>query len=359
MLMTAQGPFVDRESNNTKWLAIFIVLSLLAHAILVAIIILITLFMPVPKIVPLEPAKDEVTLSLQPPPVPKQQPKTVFVPTTPDAKAQHKQRPIISANDRDLTSSSKTAQTPESLMPQVDGKLHSADLNTSPLIKAPETPQPSTTPPTPKEAKPDKPTPPQPKPQEAPKLQPQSPQPNPKPAPPNPPKPRPAVDPDTGLPVLPPLAVQTMAPRDAASQPLAPAPSIQQEAGSVHGALGHRGDNSPAAMASVLGKYKQKVYLAVGSRWYPKVNNSFQVLGTGVVHIQFTISQDGTVTTKVLDAGDSTAQMLLSISVNSIREAAPYDTFDAYPGLREELIKEQGGDGSSYTDDFTFSIYGQ
>jgi outer membrane biosynthesis protein TonB len=243
-------------------------------------------------------------------------------------------------------------------MPQVDGKLHSADLNTSPLIKAPETPQPSTTPPTPKTARPDKPTPPQPKSQPAPPKPPQPPQPNPKPAPPIPPKPRPTVDPETGLPVLPPLAVQTMAPPDAASQPLAPAPSIQQDAGSVHGALGHRGDNSPAAMASALGKYKQKVYLAVGSRWYPKVNNSFQVLGIGVVHIQFTIHADGTVETKVLDPGDSTAQMLLSISVNSIREAAPFDKFDDYPGLRDELIKQQGGDGSSFTDDFTFTIYG-
>ena len=359
MLMTARDPFVDQESNNTKWIALFVILSLLAHAILFAIILLITLFMPVPKIVPLEPQKDEVTLSLlPPPPVPKQQPKSIFVPTTPDAHAPHKQQPIVSANDRELTSRSQKATAPESLMPQVDGKLHNADLNTSPLIKAPETPQPSTTPPTPKQARPDKPTPPQPKPQEAPQKQLQPPQPNPKTPTVNPPKPRPAVDPDTGLPVLPPLTVATMAPPEAAAQPLAPAPSIQQEAGSVHGALGHRGDNSPAAMATLLGKYKQKVYLAVGSRWYPKVNNAFQVLGVGVVRIQYTIYQDGTVTTKVLDTGDSTMQTLLSLSLNSIRESAPFDKFDAYPGLREELIKEQGGDGSSYTDDFTFTIYG-
>jgi len=357
--MTARGPYEDPESSNTKWLVIFVILSLLAHAILIAIIILITVFMPVPKVVQLEPTNDEVTLSLlPPPPVPTPQPKTIFVPTTPDANAQHKQQPIISANDRELTSKSQNPKAPDSLMPEVDGKLHSADLNTSPLIKAPDTPQPSTTPPTPKQAKPDKPTPPQPKPQQAPVKQSQPPQPNPKPAPPNPPKPRPAVDPYTGLPVLPPLAVATMAPPDAAAQPLAPAPSIQQEAGSVHGALGHRGDNSPAAMASVLGKYKQKVYQAVGSRWYPKVDSAFGILGVGVVHIQFTIHADGTVETKVLDPGDSTMQTLLSISVLSIRDSAPFDKFDDYPGLRDELIKDQGGDGSSFTDDFTFTIYG-
>ena len=51
-----------------------------------------------------------------------------------------------------------------------------------------------------------------------------------------------------------------------------------------------------------------------------------------------------------------TMQMLLSISLNSIRDSAPFDKFDDYPGLREELIRA-GGDGKSYTDDFSFSVY--
>ena len=75
------------------------------------------------------------------------------------------------------------------------------------------------------------------------------------------------------------------------------------------------------------------------------------------MHIQFTIHSDGSIDTKVLDGGNAALQMLLSISLNSLREAAPYDTFDKYPGLREQIIKEQGGDGNSYTDDFTFSVY--
>ncbi len=48
-------------------------------------------------------------------------------------------------------------------------------------------------------------------------------------------------------------------------------------------------------------------------------------------------------------------QMLLSISINSIREAALFDPFT--DSMRKELAKEQGGDGGSYTDDFTFSVY--
>jgi len=353
MSISARRPYEETESTTTKWVVIFILLSLLAHAIIIAVILLITLFMPVPKL-PEPTPPPNVTLTLQPPP-PAQRTKPIFVPTAPDPNAQHKQRPIVSANDTDLKSQSKTARAPDSIMPDVNGKQNNPDLNTSPNVVAPPKPEVSTTQPTPRQTKPQKPTPPQPKPQQG-KQTPDKP--TIKPPPPTPPKKTtPDVDPITGLPVLPPLNVATLAPPEQSSQPLTPNPSRPQIATSIHGALGRNGDNSPAAMASLLGKYKQKVYLAVGSNWYPKVDKSFGILGVGQVHIQFTIYADGTVTTKVLDAGDSTMQTLLSISVNSIREAAPYDTFDQYPGLREEIIKEQGGDGSSFTDDFTFSVY--
>jgi outer membrane biosynthesis protein TonB len=230
-------------------------------------------------------------------------------------------------------------------MPDVIGRPHESSLHNTPNVQAPQKPQVSSTPPTPRQATPEKPAPPQPKSQQA------------RPTPPTPPqKPPPQVD-ANGFPLLPPINAPTLAPQNSAAQPLAPAPSQQQVAASVHGSLGRNGDNSPAAMASALGKYKQYVYSVVGSYWYPKVNNAFQVLGVGTVHVQFTIHSDGTVDTKVLDGGNSTMQMLLSISVNSIRQGAPYDSFDKYPGLREAIIKEQGGDGSTYTDDFTFSVY--
>jgi len=354
MLMTARGPFEDRESTTPKWVMIFVLLSLLAHVVIITAILLITHFMPVPKIVPPETPPPTLTLSPLPAPVPAKPNKTVFIPTTPDANAKHKHQRVESANDTDLKSKSQKARAPESVMPDVNGKEHHSDLNTSPNVQAPQTPQVSSTPPTPRQARPEKPTPPQPKPQQGKTTPAQS---KPKPPPPTPPKKAaPEVD-ENGLPVLPPLSVPTMAPPNQAAQPLAPAPSQPQQATSVHGSLGRPGDNSPAAMATVLGKYKQKIYLAVGSRWYPKVDKSLQLLGVGTVHVQYTIHSDGTVETKVLDGGNSTMQMLLSLSINSILEAAPYDKFDDYPGLREEIIKEQGGDGSSYTDDFTFSVY--
>jgi outer membrane biosynthesis protein TonB len=359
MSMHALRPFEDRESSTLKWVMIFVLLSLLAHVLILAVILAITHFLPVPKLRAVTPPVNTVQLTLLPPPPPPQPRKPPpFVPTNADAQAKHKTQPILSAHDTDLKSRSQTARNPESLMPDVNGSEHHSDLNNSPSVQAPPTPQVSSTPPTPRQAKPQPPTPQQPNPQTSPQK-PQPPQPNPKPHPPTPPqKPAPQIDPETGFPVLPQINAPTMAPANQASQTQSPAPSQEQQATSVHGALGRSGDNSPAAMATPFGKYKQNVWLAVGSHWYPKVDQSLQELGVGEVHIQFTIHSDGRVETKVLDAGDSTMQILLSISINSIRDAAPFDKFDDYPGLREEIIKEQGGDGESYTDDYTFSVYG-
>jgi hypothetical protein len=131
------------------------------------------------------------------------------------------------------------------------------------------------------------------------------------------------------------------------AQPAASNPEVEQN---VHGALGAHGDNSPAAMATELGRYKALVYRAVGSRWYPKVDKQFQLMPAGLVHIQFTIHKDGTVETKVLEGDTPDLQLLLSISVLSIREAAPF------PPFTDSMIRDVG---DSYTDDFTFSIYGQ
>jgi protein TonB len=181
----------------------------------------------------------------------------------------------------------------------------------------------------------------------APKVMPRPLPPQPKPAHPTPPqKTEPKVDPDTGLPVLPPLDAQTMSTPDQA-QPLAPAPSPEQVAGSIHGAIGRPGDSSPAAMATDLGKYKQNIYSVVGSYWYPAVTEKFGTIGVGEVTIQYTIHSDGTLTdVKVLEGDD---QMILrDISLEALRHPAPFPQFSA------AMIKEVG---DSYTDQFTFSTY--
>jgi outer membrane biosynthesis protein TonB len=353
MSISARGPYdMDRESSTSRWVLIFILLSLLAHALLIAIVLLVSIFMPTPKFHPLAPSQPSVNLVLQAPPPALPRPKQVFIPTPPDPNAKPKMQPIISANDTDLHSKSTKARTPDSIMPDVTGQEHHSDLRNSPNVKAPPTPEVSSTPPTPKKTQPEKPTPPQPKtpPAKQPTPQPQKAV---KPKPPTPPKKEPQLD-ENGLPILPPINAATMAQVDPSLASPPPSPSQPQQAASVHGRLGSAGDTTPAAMATALGKYKQKVYAAVGSRWYPKVDPAFSTIGVGMVHVQFTIYSDGRVQTKVLDSGNGSMQTLLAISVNSIREAAPYDPFP--PAMIKEL-QQLGGDGSSYTDDFTFSVY--
>ncbi len=348
MAISVRNPYEDPESSTAKWVLIFLLLSLLAHAVIIAAIILITVFMPVPKLILPEPASPTMILSLPPSePAPAMPKKPLFIPTTPDANAPHKVQPIESANDTELKSKSKTARAPESIMPDVSGREHAPNLNNSPNIPAPQKPEVSSTPPTPKQARPQKPAPPQPNPQLAKQSRP--PQPAPKPLPPTPPKKAaPQVD-ANGLPVLPPLNAPTMAQPNEAAQPLAPAAQERQEAASVHGALARQGDNSPAAMATELGKYKQYVYSVVGSYWYPDIDKHFGTIGVGMVRIKFTIHSDGTLSDVIVLEGDN-LEILKTISKNALVSPAPFKPFS------EAMIKQVG---DSYTDDFTFSIYGQ
>jgi outer membrane biosynthesis protein TonB len=355
MSISARSPYEEPEPSTPKWVIRFILLSLLAHAIIITAILLITIFMPPPKIKVPEPSATTLTLTQVPAPAPAPPKQPIFIPTTPAANVVHKPQPVESANDRDLASKNKTARAPDSIMPDVTGKKHESDLKETPKVEAPPKPEVSSTPPTPKEDKPQKPTPLQPNPSLAKQPPPRPPEPNPKPLPPTPPQKAPPQLDANGFPILPALNVPTMAPPNSAAQPLAPVASEREQVTDAHGAVGLAGDTSPAAMKTALGAYEQKVWVAVGSRWYPKIDNSQQLLGVGVVHIQFTIHSDGTVDTKVLDDVTGNMQILSSISVNSIRESAPFDPFP--PDMVKELI-DQGGDGTSYTNEMSFSIYG-
>jgi hypothetical protein len=107
-------------------------------------------------------------------------------------------------------------------------------------------------------------------------------------------------------------------------------------------------DNSPAARATELGRYKARVYSAVGSRWYAKVSNQLQVLGVGTLHITYTIHLDGSLEiTADPDQGNPALMLLHSISINSMTEAAPF------PPFTDAMKKEVG---NSYTGDFSFSV---
>ncbi len=360
----------EGESSNKLWLVIFVLLSLLAHVVAILAIILISMHMPVPK-VELPQASPEVTLSLLPPPPAIQPPKrSIFLNTQPDPTAKPNQNtPIESDNTTELKSKTQTSRAPDSVLPDVVAKKNrSLDFQNTPYVPPTPNPQMASNP-SAQKPNPQKPSPPQPQ------AQAQQPPPKPSPPTPKPPSPNPAkttttqivkndVDPN-GLPVLPPIVAATMAPQtpvnpmqQVQNQTAArPPPSLQTDASNIQGRAGMQGSSSPSSNATELGRYKAKFYRAVGSRWYAKVNQSFQILPVGTVRIQYTIHSDGIVDNiKILDGNNSILQLLLSISQNSITESSPFDPFT--DSMRKEVAKDQGNDGESYTDDFTFSIYG-
>jgi hypothetical protein len=340
MATIAHNPYDEPEPSSWRLFGNVLLLSLLFHAALITILLLLGIFAPLTA----TPKKKDATvnLTLIPPPPPK----PIFIPTNPQANVPHKVQPVESANDTLLTSKSQVARKPDSIMPDVTGQPHHPNLNDSPAVKPTQQPQISSTPPTPRQIQPEKPTPPTPP--APPQAQPQ-PQPKPVPQPPKPQpvKPQPQVDPNTGLPVLPAINAPTLAPQNQQAQPLAPASSQLQQAASVHGALGRHGDNSAAAMATELGRYKQYVYSVVGTYWYPDIDSHFGIIPVGMVHIQFTINKDGTLTNVVVLDGNNLV-ILRDISKRALVAPAPYKPFT------DAMIKEVG---DSYTDDFTFSVY--
>jgi hypothetical protein len=74
------------------------------------------------------------------------------------------------------------------------------------------------------------------------------------------------------------------------------------------------------------------------------------VIGVGTVHISYKIYSDGRLEI-VGDPDQNTPALMLlhSISINAMLESSPFEPFS-------EAMKKEVGD--SFTDNFTFSIYG-
>ncbi len=351
----------DQDSIPTKWIVLFVVLSLLAHAVLLFALVFLSKHIPEPN---LEPEKSPtVALHLIPPPPAVPTPKPIFMPTPDQKNTKHKDSLVQSDHDTVLASKSKTSRKPDSIMPDVVSKdTHATSLDSSPSAPPTQKSQAETTPPTPK-AEPAKqpPTPPQPQQPPQPKAEPSKtpptptktpPPPNPAPTPPPKQPPPQAVDPN-GLPVLPALAAPTMAPQTSATaqqaQVATPPPMMPIVPANMQGMAGISGQPSPQAMKTDLGAYKARFYQAVGSRWYAQLTpQKTQIIGVGTVRIQYTISPDGIVTYKVIDSGGGSMQPLLTISVTSIQGASPFMPFPP------SMLKDYP-DG--YTDEFSFSIY--
>lgn len=361
-------------------LALYIFLSLLLHCLVLLTIASGLIKLPTPQT---DLASTETTLTLlqdaplqpqQPAPQLQQKQQSRFIPTMAHQETDKANPNAVLESERNTASRSDTAaRDPNSPMPDMRGDPRSSQYVNTPGSQGQgqQPPQQASQAQKQQQAQPQQqslaqatpqqqqPTRQEPK-QQA-EQQPQA-EPQPQPAKPKPPTPRV----EDAMPLLPPeqqkpsrqTAQQSTQPAQQPSQAspqLAPRPppaSFAMSRGDSVGSAGMKGLPSPEAKDTELGRYKQKMYRAVGSRWYLKVQSSMSFLAIGTVRVKFFVRANG-VLENVRIAEDSGAsnnstEMLRTISQQSVVESAPFEPFS-------ETMKQQLGAG--YDEEFTFSIY--
>jgi outer membrane biosynthesis protein TonB len=106
--------------------------------------------------------------------------------------------------------------------------------------------------------------------------------------------------------------------------------------------------NSAAAKETEIGRYKAKLYRAIGSRWYAYVRQDDGKIGVGVVRLRFYVRQDGVILPPEVIEGNIHAP-LIAVSRRSVMEVS---------GQLEPFsnsMRQQLGDG--YYEEVSFSIY--
>lgn len=106
--------------------------------------------------------------------------------------------------------------------------------------------------------------------------------------------------------------------------------------------------NSAAARESEIGRYKAKLYRAIGSRWYAYVHQDTGTISLGIVRLRFYVRHDGVILPpEVVDGGQHAA--LLAVSRRSVMEVSgQLEPFS-------DNMRQQLGDG--YYEEVSFSIY--
>lgn len=173
------------------------------------------------------------------------------------------------------------------------------------------------------------------------RLSPTAPPPKPKPAPsPSLPKPQdptkvipgpgtpiqkasPDTKPDQSQDTTPPTPSAAQAAADASdsSSAMAPPPDIFRDRSAVAGGAQLGQDASFASMATALGRYQHKLYLAIGSRWNSKVAQTMAQIGVDRVVIRFHVNPDGTISDLDVVQGNPNSILGL-ISADSIQQSS-------------------------------------
>lgn len=293
-------------------------------------------------------------LKMQPPP----QATPEFVPTDPSQQVAQADPNAVLEAERNTALRSQEKGTTDSSLPQLSGNPR-AGLNyeNSPRsVEQPNSSQP--TPPIPVDptqaeppSKPtpeSKPLPPTPKTEREP--EPASADPKALPVLPSPYQPpQPATKPQPDRPETKP---PSPTPPNAKPTPPSPPPtpySFQREKSRIEGGRNADiGAPSPAAKESELGRYKAKVYRAIGSRWYISVEKNMAVLALGEAKIKFFVRANGTI--DQIEVIDSTvnAEVLRNLSIRSVKDSQPFEVFS-------DSLKQQLGEG--YWEEITFTIY--
>ncbi len=108
------------------------------------------------------------------------------------------------------------------------------------------------------------------------------------------------------------------------------------------------GPASPASRETELGRYKARMYRAIGSRWYLEVEQNMALLALGAVQVRFYVQADGTIRNLQIVSEDGRTEVLRTISNDSVRLSAPFEPFSE--GMKTQL-------GGGFWEEITFTIY--
>ena len=134
-----------------------------------------------------------------------------------------------------------------------------------------------------------------------------------------PPETTPDQTPDTTPPT--PSAAQAAADASDSSSAMAPPPDIFRDRSAVSGGAQLGQDASFASMATALGRYQHKLYLAIGSRWNLRIQQTMAQIGVDRVVIRFHVNPDGSISDLDVVQGNPNS-MLSVVSADSIQQSS-------------------------------------
>ena len=119
----------------------------------------------------------------------------------------------------------------------------------------------------------------------------------------------------------PPSAAQAASNASDSSSAMAPPPDIFRDRSAVSGGASMGQDASFASMGTALGRYQHKLYLAIGSRWNVKVQQTMAQIGVDRVVVRFHVNADGTLSDVDIVQGNPSS-ILGMISADSIKQSS-------------------------------------